>query len=225
MAKDFNIKEKVLEVSIELFYENGYDNTSIQNIIDTVQISKGALYHYFKSKEEILEEIASRYAGQTFNALSELIENEQGNALDKFNALISVSNEYKTKNINVKKREVIGKIFTQYSDIKTRHKIEETLITLIQPIYIDIITQGQKEGVFDIISPKDTAHIFLRLMFELKKELIVSLSEEKDTKKKGEILKEKLEFMEHFIEKILGVKHGSIQFAENTLERYKQNHK
>lgn len=48
--------EKILEVAERLFGEKGYDDTTIQNIIDGLGgLTKGAVYHHFKSKEEILD--------------------------------------------------------------------------------------------------------------------------------------------------------------------------
>lgn len=48
--------EKILEVAERIFLEKGYDDTTIQNIIDGLGgLTKGAVYHHFKSKEEILD--------------------------------------------------------------------------------------------------------------------------------------------------------------------------
>lgn len=53
--------ERILDVSFKLFLEKGYDKTSIQDIIDNLGgLSKGAIYHHFKSKEAILEAVYNR---------------------------------------------------------------------------------------------------------------------------------------------------------------------
>ena len=46
--------EKILSTATQLFIHNGYEKTSIQNIAQTASISKGAIYHHFQSKDEIL---------------------------------------------------------------------------------------------------------------------------------------------------------------------------
>lgn len=53
--------KKILDVSFRLFREKGYDHTTIQDITDALGMSKGAVYHHFKSKEEILDKISDRY--------------------------------------------------------------------------------------------------------------------------------------------------------------------
>ena len=50
--------ERILDVSQRLFLEKGYDNTTIQDIVDELGgLSKGAIYHHFKSKEEIMDAV------------------------------------------------------------------------------------------------------------------------------------------------------------------------
>ena len=48
---------KILEVSQRLFLEKGYDNTKIQDIADELGMTKGAIYHHFESKEEIMNKL------------------------------------------------------------------------------------------------------------------------------------------------------------------------
>ena len=53
--------KKILDVSHQLFREKGYDHTTIQDITDALGMSKGAVYHHFKSKEDILDKLTDRY--------------------------------------------------------------------------------------------------------------------------------------------------------------------
>ncbi len=53
-------ERKILEVSFRLFQEKGYDHTTIQDIVNGLGMSKGAVYHHFKSKEEILDRLYDR---------------------------------------------------------------------------------------------------------------------------------------------------------------------
>ena len=46
--------QRILEIAFHLFTTKGYEKTSIQDIVDALGMSKGAIYHHFKSKEEIL---------------------------------------------------------------------------------------------------------------------------------------------------------------------------
>ncbi|MBN1598174.1 MAG: TetR/AcrR family transcriptional regulator [Bacteroidales bacterium] len=50
-------RQKIMDSALDLFAKNGYDNTSISQIASKADISKGLLYNYFKSKEDLLEAI------------------------------------------------------------------------------------------------------------------------------------------------------------------------
>ena len=71
MARNRNPEEtrrKILEVSKELFLEKGFDNTSIQDIIDGLGgLTKGVIYHHFESKDEILQSIISENNQEILN--------------------------------------------------------------------------------------------------------------------------------------------------------------
>ena len=54
-------ERRILEVSRRLFTEKGYEHTTIQDIVDALGMSKGAIYHHFKSKEDIYDRICDSY--------------------------------------------------------------------------------------------------------------------------------------------------------------------
>lgn len=53
--------EKILRVSLKLFQEKGYEATTVQDIVDALGMSKGAIYHHFKSKADIMDLLSERY--------------------------------------------------------------------------------------------------------------------------------------------------------------------
>ena len=53
-----NTRERILEVSLELFAQSGYLGTSMSDIAKQLGITKGALYKHYRSKQEILDRIA-----------------------------------------------------------------------------------------------------------------------------------------------------------------------
>lgn len=69
-----DMKEKIQQVAIELFTEQGYDKTSLREIAERLEVSKAALYYHFESKEEILRSITEAIVG----AVNELIEWGEG---------------------------------------------------------------------------------------------------------------------------------------------------
>lgn len=54
-------KEKILLVAFELFINNGYHNTSMQQLVDASNLSKGAFYHHFKNKNDLYRQVIKQY--------------------------------------------------------------------------------------------------------------------------------------------------------------------
>lgn len=54
-------KEHIVSTAFKLFLENGYESTSMAQLVQTSNVSKGAFYHYFSSKEEIYDHIIEKY--------------------------------------------------------------------------------------------------------------------------------------------------------------------
>ncbi|MCG9731899.1 TetR/AcrR family transcriptional regulator [Shewanella sp. Isolate13] len=50
-------KQKIIEIATRLFSEHGFENTPVSLICDTAEVSKGAVFHYFKNKNDILREV------------------------------------------------------------------------------------------------------------------------------------------------------------------------
>lgn len=70
---------RILDASLALFLEKGYENTTIQDIIDHLGgLSKGAIYHHFKSKEEILEAVCDQRLFGDMEAKMAAIRDEAG---------------------------------------------------------------------------------------------------------------------------------------------------
>lgn len=71
------MKQEITKHSVKLFQEKGFSETSIQDIVDSLGVTKGTFYYYFKSKEQLLMDIHLRYIDELLNRQQEIIENEQ----------------------------------------------------------------------------------------------------------------------------------------------------
>ena len=70
--------EKILDVAQRLFLEKGYDNTTIQDIVNELGgLTKGAIYHHFKSKEDILDAMIERMSRQLIKKATDIF-NQKG---------------------------------------------------------------------------------------------------------------------------------------------------
>ena len=74
------VKLLLLEKGAELMHKNGYQNTSIKNIVDAAKVPKGSFYYYFESKEmfglEIINLFSENIISKLENATSEITQNK-----------------------------------------------------------------------------------------------------------------------------------------------------
>ena len=80
-------RKKILDISFRLFSEKGYDHTTIQDIVDALGMSKGAVYHHFRSKEDILDHLYDRYYVDS-GMLSDILNDSRLTGLEKLRRLL-----------------------------------------------------------------------------------------------------------------------------------------
>ncbi len=83
---------RILDVAFRLFMEKGYEHTSIQNIIDNLGgLSKGAIYHHFKSKEDLLIAVTDRITAESNQMLARLRDDKELCGKDKLKTIFKSS--------------------------------------------------------------------------------------------------------------------------------------
>ena len=88
MKKGDRRRQEILNTAELLFCRKGYEQTSIQDILDVLNTSKGSFYHYFISKEALLAAICGKRAEQLYASVTEQIP-EGKNAVERLNILFS----------------------------------------------------------------------------------------------------------------------------------------
>lgn len=151
--------EQILSVSAKLFTEKGYDKTSIQDIINALGMSKGAIYYHFKSKEEILDAVIkerSDYASELFGTL---IQNTQAdNAKEKLARILeAVASDQKAHAID----RVLSSQIKNPQFVVTGIK---DCITKDAPRVAEIILQGNEDGSITTAFPNECAEVFMLLL-------------------------------------------------------------
>ena len=71
--KDSHVADDVTRAAVELFAAKGYANTSVQQIVEAAGVTKGAMYHYFESKDDLLFGIYDRLLSLQRSRLDEII--------------------------------------------------------------------------------------------------------------------------------------------------------
>ena len=92
-------KQEILDTAEQLFCQKGYEETSIQDILDRLHTSKGSFYHHYISKESLLEGMCSRRAEQIYHAAAEKLNNQKDDVWN-LNQLLSGMIPYRDEKLS-----------------------------------------------------------------------------------------------------------------------------
>jgi AcrR family transcriptional regulator len=150
------VRERVLAAAVELFATNGFDGTSVQEIVERAQVTKGALYHYFTSKDDLLYEIyhtlLSVQLADLDHILTQRLPPAQTVRAIIFNLIETTA--ARAKEAAVFAREMHGLDDTHMSTIRAdRRRYHETFRHLIE--------RGQADGVFSPVASADTVTLMV----------------------------------------------------------------
>ena len=147
----------ILETAQRLFKEKGYERTSIQDIIDNLGgLSKGAIYHHFRSKEDILDAVMTKLSEASNKALLEIQDRSDLTGKEKLKLLL-------TESVN---RSVHDKVFAAAPNLGASPRLVFSVIRdtvdYVAPHYVlPIIEQGIKDGSIITEYPKEIAELIM----------------------------------------------------------------
>lgn len=140
-------RNEILDVALRLVYTRGFEQMSIQDILNALGMSKGAFYHYFQSKSELLEALIERMMYEAEKDIIPKVQNPDRSALEKINDFFDSSVRWKT----ARKDLMMAIMRAWYSDDNAilRQKLTAIAIDRYSPWINQIIHQGVEEGVFE----------------------------------------------------------------------------
>jgi Transcriptional regulator len=152
-------RAEIMEAALFLFMQKGYMNTTTQDIIDKVKISRGLLYYHFKNKEDILYCLVERYSEPLLQNLSTIFYDKEKSAIEKVRSFIEVtlvSPEAVTSEM-VELQKTVDLEQNRYMMDRFSHN----LIEKVTVYFAGIIEQGVLEKVFFVEYPKETAYFLM----------------------------------------------------------------
>lgn len=202
--------QKILDVSLKLFLEKGYEETTILDIVDQLGgLSRGAFYHHFKSKEEVLNAINDRMFLE--NNPFEKIRNEKNmTGLEKLKHVIKHQfRNQDVKNVNMMSLPLLKNPRILVDCLETNQRV-------IAPMFKELIEEGIRDGSIHL-DPKytKTASEFMMLFSDLWLAPVIFPSDPQEMKQRLYFSKELYEklglplfddeiisYMEHMIDQI-----------------------
>lgn len=145
--------ERILDVSQRLFLEKGYENTTIQDIVDELGgLTKGAVYHHFKSKEEIMDAVGDRmfFSNNPFEAVRGRTDL---NGLQKLREAVR---------LNQSDKERVGLTAQSIPIAKSPRLLQEMIVSnrkVLTPYFLELIEEGDRDGSMHTDYPREIAEL------------------------------------------------------------------
>jgi AcrR family transcriptional regulator len=202
-------RAELIDRAQELFLTRGYERTTINDVIAAAGLSKGAFYHHFRSKEDLLEAIADRFAHESLAFTRNLQADRSLNALQRLNLLLSLGRDWKREHI-VELRAMFTTLLHP-ENATLYHRIVDTVSAVLAPALAEIIEQGEAERVFDAGEPRLVAEILLGLSNGRRALVIVALeAAETDVEAGLSMIVTRVRAEEAIINRLIGLKSGGV---------------
>ncbi len=207
------LKNKIIETAHLFFSEKGYDKTSVNDIINKLGISKGAFYHYFNSKDEVLDAIILSYAAEAVDMMYDIVYDPKLNGLEKYIKMFKEAQARREK--NAERFSFLIQLFLKEDNLLFRHRYTEKILEITKPPFILILQQGVKEGLFVINHPEETAELIIRLGNIYRIKIAILTLTLKNNPNNMLRIQGINEFMQDTVERLLGLDSGTLDIMSH----------
>lgn len=150
-------RREILDAALELMDRKGYERMTIEDVLAKTGMSKGALYHYFRSKYALLEGVVEALGETAMRELQAVVDDQNLDAIEKLHAYFRTEHAWKAENVTVV--STVMRLRHDENNALLRQKLTQEAMRTTVPMLEAIIRQGCDEGVFDTDYPHQAAMI------------------------------------------------------------------
>lgn len=189
-------KNELIDIAEQYFARNGYEETSVNDIIMAADVAKGTFYYYFKSKEDLMIAVIDRQLEQFESESRKICADPSLDARKKIQLFINHMIQFKDS-----KGNFLTFLYSEKNYL-LRQRYFEKMNRLLGPYLLAVVEQGIREGVLDIPYPRETVDLLI-----LMPGLFVNYLGPEDS---PEQFYRKMRALESAFERLLGAQKGSI---------------
>lgn len=135
-----NTKKKIVSSAWKLFYEQGYDHTTVEDIVELSGTSKGSFYHYFEGKDALLGSLSFLFDDKYEELIPSLPE-----GMDAFEKLLHINGELFALIENTISIDLLARLYsTQLVTKGERHLLDQS--RMYYRVLRQIVAEGQEKG-------------------------------------------------------------------------------
>ena len=210
MKKGIARRDQIIEAAERLFYEKGYEQTSVQDVLDALSLSKGGFYHYFQSKIELLEAVCRRQSVRDAEEMTAAVARQEG-AIAKLNTLLKYCGLLRADRMDF--ALLVLRVGYLGGSLQLRACLREGLMETALPMMREIILEGMAENVFFTRFPDDIGELILQLFANITDELAMLIASGAPENQMGDMLT-RLETYRCSVETLLGAPFGTITLCD-----------
>jgi len=169
-------RDEILDTAERLFHAKGYDKCTVNDILNEIGIAKGTFYYYFKSKEEVMDAIVSRYAEIAAGRVEEIVRKEDASPEEK------LMNAFLAMQIKDKVGDDMLDEMHKTENALLHQKMLNQIVTAMAPLLAKIIEEGIGKNVWSCRYPLQYMQIFLAAALTLTDEGIFELDSDSQQK-------------------------------------------
>jgi len=207
-------RDAFLDAAQSLVQSKGYEAMSIQDVLDELEASKGAFYHYFDSKQALLEAVIERFADATMASITPILDDPDLPALRKLERALAGIARAKAERKDLVL--AVMEVWNSDGNAIVREKLRRMAVSRLGPLLSIVIKQGIAEGMITAASPDETATVLTSLMLgyqQLAADYMIA--RQAGTVSFEEVQRSIAAFTEAF-QRILGVPKGSFTLIEDS---------
>ena len=210
-------REAFVEAAQRLMTVRGYEQMSVQDVLEEVEASRGAFYHYFDSKQALLEAVIERMVDAGLGEVAPAVADDSLRAPAKLRRVFSSIGRWKTE----RKPLVLAVLEVWMSDDNAvvREKLRRTMVVRLADMLTPIVRQGIDEGDFQADSAAETARVLVMLLLGFQDVAIdLFLDRQAGRIELADVVRTFESYSSSF-ERILGAPAGSIQLIDDAVLR------
>ena len=211
-------RDAILDVAERLMRTCGYEEMSVQDIQDELGVSRGAIYHYFGSKAEILDAVSERITNTVMAAIETIADDPDLTPMAKLQRVFAVASQWKAE----RKDLMVALAQAWYSDqnLLVRERMEHLVATRLTPLIADILRDGKAEDVFHVGSPDHAAAILVAMLLDSGEALSRLVFAGLEGNASFEEIELAIAAYNEAFERILGVGTGSFEIVDTPTLRF-----
>ena len=203
-------KQVILQTAETMFCRNGYETTSVQDILDALHTSKGSFYHHYASKELLLEEICRTRAKNGMEQILSCITDSMP-AADNVNRLFSGAMPLNGENLSFLR--MLLPVFTLPEGRQVRAGYADALTEMMLPSTVKEIERGNETGEFYCTDPQHSAEMCWLVIHDcwIRICMLIIRNEQAGSETDPAELLSMTEHYRHSVERLLSAPFGSIR--------------